>query len=116
MVVQERESEALDVWLGEQTSITSCALVRTEVVRAARPSGNDAVTRAHRLLETITLIDLDDELLDSAGELEAPLRSLDAIHIAAALELGEALDAVVTYDRQMGRAAEAFGLRVVAPA
>ena len=59
---------------------------------------------------------LDDELLDLAGELVEPLRSLDAIHVAAALELGEELEAFVTYDRQMTRAAESLGLSVVSPA
>lgn len=44
-----------------------------------------------------------------------PLRSLDAIHLAAALELGEALEAVVTYDGQIARAAEELGLPVVSP-
>lgn len=54
-------------------------------------------------------------MLDLAGELEGPLRSLDAIRLAAALELGDKLDAVVTYDRQLAWAAKALGLPV-APA
>jgi len=44
------------------------------------------------------------------------LRSLDAIHLAAALELGDELEAVVTYDSRMSSAAEAQGLDVAAPA
>lgn len=58
---------------------------------------------------------LSDELLDLAGELDPPLRSLDAIHLAAALELGDELEAVVTYDAHMSQAAEALGLPVAAP-
>jgi predicted nucleic acid-binding protein len=67
------------------------------------------------LLGEIDLIHLDDGLLDLAGELQPALRSLDAIHLAAALELGDELDAVVTYDARMARGAEALGLRVAAP-
>lgn len=117
LIVREPESEVLERWLGEgRQEIVSCALVRTEVVRAAAPWGPEAILRARRLLDRLDLIVLDDELLDLAGELVEPLRSLDAIHVAAALELGEELEAFVTYDRQMTRAAEALGLTVVAPA
>lgn len=43
------------------------------------------------------------------------LRSLDAIHVATALELGEDLTAVVSYDQRMIDAATAAGLEVVSP-
>lgn len=115
LVVAEPESKPLDEWLGTRSAVVSCALARTEVVRAVAPSGRDAVDRARRLLDRVELIQLDDELLDLAGELDGPLRSLDAIHLAAALELGDELKGVVTYDRQMARAAEELGLLVVAP-
>lgn len=93
----------------------SCALARTEVVRAVSPHGREAVVRARRALDRVDLIQLDDELLGLAGELEGPMRSFDAIHVAAALELGETLEAVVTYDAQMAGAAESLGLPVLAP-
>ena len=70
---------------------------------------------ARTVLDEIDLIQLDDELLDLAADLEGPLRSLDAIHLAAALELGDELEVVVTYDARMTRAAEALGLPVAAP-
>jgi hypothetical protein len=38
------------------------------------------------------------------------------VHLAAALELGEELDSLVTYDVQMSRAAESLGVAAVAPA
>jgi len=44
------------------------------------------------------------------------LRSLDAIHLAAARALGDALAELITYDRRMAEAAEGIGLRVIAPA
>jgi len=117
LIVREPESEALERWLRQSGGdVVSCALVRTEVVRAASPRGAEAVLRARRLLDRLDLIILDDELLDLAGELVGPLRSLDAVHVAAALELGDELEAFVTFDRQMTRAAESLGLPVVAPA
>ena len=46
-----------------------------------------ASPHGRKLLDEIDLVQLDDELLDLAGELSGPMRSLDAIHLAAALEL-----------------------------
>jgi predicted nucleic acid-binding protein len=43
------------------------------------------------------------------------LRSLDALHLATALEVGDELDGLVTYDARMSVAAEALGLAVLAP-
>jgi predicted nucleic acid-binding protein len=44
------------------------------------------------------------------------LRSLDAIHLAAAQLTAPALHAVVTYDQHMAEAAAALGFAVTAPA
>jgi predicted nucleic acid-binding protein len=72
---------------------------------------------ARRQLSRFHQLDLDRELLDRAAALPAdtPLRSLDAIHLAAAQTL-PALRAVVTYDLRMQAAARSFGLPVEAPA
>jgi hypothetical protein len=43
------------------------------------------------------------------------LRSLDAIHLAAALDLGDDLDGLVTYDERLGEAARLNGITVLAP-
>jgi predicted nucleic acid-binding protein len=60
---------------------------------------------------------IDREVLERAGGLRpANLRSLDAIHLVAALSLGDELDDVVTYDSRMFAAATAQGLNAVSPA
>ena len=65
----------------------------------------------------LSLIALDDALLDRASDLgPSDLRSLDAIHLAAALSLGDDLGAVVTYDDRMAAAATGLGLVVAQPA
>ena len=48
------------------------------------------------------------------GDERQILRSLDALHLAAAIRLG--VDAVVTYDTRMTQAARDLGLVVLAPA
>ncbi len=90
-----------------------CALVRVEVVRAVRRYGADAVADARRLLAPIEMINVDEPLLRAAADIEEPsLGSLDAIHVAAALDLAE----LITYDRRMAEAASNVGLTVSAPA
>lgn len=118
LVVQERESAALNGYLTEAANDTvfSAALARTELLRAASPHGQTAIQQARALLETIDTIALTHALLDAAGTLGPPqLRSLDAIHLAAAQRAGEDLRAILTYDRRMAAAASAIGLPVQAP-
>jgi predicted nucleic acid-binding protein len=116
LVVAERESAALRRYLRAEPRRASCALARVEVVRAVRPHGAAAMTRARRVLRRLDLIQLDDELLDNAAALDGGvLRSLDAIHLAAAQTLVDELTAVITYDERMMAAAGAIGLTVEAP-
>ena len=116
LVVAEPESDALRRQLRRERARVSCALSRVEVVRAVRPHGAAAVSRARRLLRRIDLVQLDDELLDDAGRLDGGvLRSLDAIHLAAAHTLGDELTVVITYDERMMAAARLTGLIVSAP-
>jgi predicted nucleic acid-binding protein len=116
LVVAEPETPALRSYLRRRVLRASCALARVEVVRALRPQGPSAVARSLRLLERVNLIALDDILLETAAGLDAvSLRSLDAIHLAAAQTLGEDLEGIVTYDARMAEAARELRMSVVAP-
>jgi uncharacterized protein len=116
-VVEEPESRALMGWLAGKERLTACDLVRVEVVRAVRAADPAAVPRARRVVATLALIRLDDDLYESAADLEPPLlRSLDSIHLAAAVSVGRDLAAVVTYDGRLADGARALGLPVEAPA
>ncbi len=83
-------------------------------VRALRRSGNDyLVGEARRLLGAIRLVRLDEPLLDRAGDLGPPeLRSLIAVHLAAALSIGADLGVLFTYDDRLRHAALGQGLEV----
>ena len=115
LVVVEPESSALRRYLADEPERASCALARVEVIRAVRGHGPSTVSRAQRLLQRLNLVEVDDELLEAAAALDPRiLRSLDAIHVAAAQLLGEELTAVVTYDRGMAEAAALLDLTVAA--
>jgi uncharacterized protein len=116
LVVAEPESDALHSALAAWERHAASAIVRTEVVRAAARVDSTVVNRARRVVDALTLIRVDEDILDRAARLPpATLRTLDAIHLASALALGEALGSVVTYDVRLGEAAREAGLDVVAP-
>ena len=116
LVIAEAESSALRRYLADEPERASCAPARVEVLRAVRDHGSAALTRARRLLQRLNLVQIDEELLDAAATLDPRvLRSLDAIHLAAAQLFGGELTAIVTYDRRMATAAGLVDLAVAAP-
>ena len=117
VIVDEAESAALRAFLAASGARrVSSALLRTEALRAVRHLGSDALGTAREGLRRVDLIGIDDRVLDSAGILEPRvLRTLDAIHLATALAVGDDLDAVVTYDEHMVAAARLVGLTTATP-
>lgn len=117
LVVGEPEAQALRRRLRRRRVLVSSALARTEVLRAVLLLGPAYVERAHEALRTVSLLRLDDRLLDNAGSLApAHVRSLDAIHLATAGRLREDLRVVMTYDTRMADAALELGMAVESPA
>ncbi len=118
LVVAERESTALRGYLRAIAADTlfTAALARTELVRAVAGAGVRAVAQARRILDDLDTINLTRGLLDAATELRpARLRTLDAIHLAAAQRAGTELRVLVTYDNRMATAAADLGFVVEAP-
>lgn len=117
VVVAEPETSGLRNFLSRQRARrVSSALLRAEALRAVRHLGPDALSRIRDALRRVDLIGIDDRLLDAAGILEpAVVRTLDAIHLATALAVGDDLEAVVTYDERMSEGARILGLPTAAP-
>ena len=118
LVVAEQETPALRAWLGvADRDPVSCDLARTELMRAVRRAASDRVVQARAVLDALTLLEVTTAVFEEAGRLNpAGVRSLDAIHLAAALSLGDDLEGLVTYDERLADAARANGVAVVAPA
>ncbi len=116
--VQEGDSAAIAVWredLGSDDVLMTCELAVAEVLRAVRRvDGEVEVALAH--LDALEQLVMDRDLLLAAGQL-GPLgiRTLDAIHLAAALAAGDDLSGVVTYDDRMADTARDLGLETLAP-
>ena len=117
LVVAEAQSTELRRYLATHVARrVSSSLLRAEALRAVRHLGPDALAIAREGVRRVDLIAIDDRILDAAGILEPRLlRTLDAIHLATALTLGDDLDTIVTYDDRMIEGAALLGLSAVAP-
>jgi predicted nucleic acid-binding protein len=115
LVRSEPESEALRRELSG-SELVSSALLSLEGRRAASRYGQVAVRRARVALTAITLIPIDEPILDAAAGLDPPeLRSLDALHLATVQSMDDELDSFYCYDERMTHAAFALGIDVSQP-
>lgn len=117
LVVAEQGSTALARWVRSlDTDLVGSDLLRTELMRAVRRAEPNAVTQARELLDSLILLTLPTSVFERAAFLEPSMtRSLDALHLAVAMELGDELDGIVTYDERLADAAHALGITTVAP-
>jgi uncharacterized protein len=121
LVRRERDSAALRRWVLAREeagdAIVSSDIVRTEAIRVARRVDEDALPSiVVRLVDRIAMIRIDASVFQEAGYLGSPsLRSLDALHIAAAQDLGSDLAGLVAYDERLAVAARAVGLPTASP-
>lgn len=114
LLVEQPESTAVLDWLDQASAeLVSSDLLETELRRIAVREGLDQAD-VTRLLDGVALAALDRAVYRSAGFLPGVhLRTLDALHLEAALRLDAA--AILTYDRRLSDAARSVGLAVIAP-
>jgi predicted nucleic acid-binding protein len=117
LVVPEPESRALREALRSWPERISSVVAEIEVERVGRHLGGGAIRRARSVLARVALVELDEEVRRRAAGLgPAELGTVDAIHLATALTLGDDLGALCAYDTRLVDAAAATGVEVVAPA
>jgi uncharacterized protein len=117
----EPESDALREHVAQYDAHLTSRIAAVEVARALARRGPESVAVGSQplseLLRSLQLVELDETVGLRAAALEPPtLRSLDAIHLASALVIGEELTAMITYDTRLASAARAVGVTVLAPA
>ena len=115
LLVDELESADLAEHIDAgQQELVSAILLETELRRAVHRHELLTQETVSEFLATLTIYDMPPSLYSEAGLIGGPdLRSLDALHVCAALRCGAT--AIVTYDKRMGRAAAAVGLPVISP-
>lgn len=116
LVKPESGSEALATYLHDETDLVSSALLAVEARRGVLRNAPERLPRLDLLLDRVDTVEISAPVLESASRLPDPLlRTLDAIHLATALLLGDELDALLTYDVRLAEAARALGLATAAP-
>lgn len=132
LIRADEKSPALGAFIAARpdTRWFASELARAELARAVRRVNHDDQGRlldgerlraelghAERLWERLDLMAVSTRVLTDAAAIEQPfLRTLDAIHLAAAASLRKSLSAFVTYDNKLAAAAQAAGLPVRSPA
>lgn len=116
LVLDEPGAVEMRRWYVESERVVTS---RVGIIETRRACSRQAVDAGHLevILKSVEIAELTVRIGDAAAVLGTPaLRTLDAIHVATALQLVPDLDAFVTYDDRLAGAARALGLPVVRPA
>lgn len=101
-------------WVDEpDTDLVSSRLLRTELVRVLRRDRRP-LSDAEALLSRVGLFDITRETHAGAEAVGRHVRTLDALHLATALLIGDSVT-VATHDGTMKAVAEHLGLDTVDP-
>ena len=131
LIRSEPETQALTGYIADRpgTRWFTAEIARTELSRTIRRVNHDdqgtvldaerlraELDQAGKLCAGLDLMPVSSRLLADAAALPQPMmRTLDAIHIAAATALQRSLTAFVTYDKRLAAAAKELRLPVIAP-
>lgn len=123
VVVEDGSDLAAELWGGAYPAASSiladpegrAALAAARRLdRLGKKAHQEALRAFEQLFGELAAIGVDEALAARAGEHaeDLALRGYDAIHLATALELGGEEVVLVTWDRDLARAAERVGLGV----
>ena len=120
LVIPEAESVALRTWC-DRSRVTGgrfvvSDLVRAELLRTVGRHDRGLLPFAMRTAARFDRLGVTREVFECSAAIEpSALRTLDALHLAAALSLGTALAGIVTYDARLAAAADLQGVARIAP-
>lgn len=108
------ERRRVQAWMEtHRARLVSSRLLRTDVIRVLRRDARPLADAAP-LLDRVRLLDITRETHSVAESIERHLTTLDALHLATALLVGEPVT-VATHDATMKVVAEHLGLLVTDP-
>ena len=115
LITFEEESSAMRQWFSSHDSVWSSQLLHTEAMRVSLRLGID-VPRVEDALDTISLVLPRVTTFYAAGRRTPDsLQSLDALHLATAIEIGGDLRGMVVYDERLIEAARQLAIDTVTP-
>lgn len=109
VLIDEPESAAVRRLFAQDLELVSSSLLAVELHSVAdrRDMNTEDV---EELLDRVALLSLSDDLLNDAIALHSGLRALDALHLATAIHIKDALSGILTFDRELAAAAVRNGL------
>jgi predicted nucleic acid-binding protein len=116
VLLDEPDKSAIKDALDSFDQVTASRLLRIELRRVGLKRG--LLDRAEALLADIALIPLEDQILTATETLTpASVGTLDAIHLATAVQLTKAgkLNALMTYNKGLAAGAREHGITVLSP-
>jgi len=113
-ILDVAERTRLQAWMRlPESTFVSSRLLRTEVIRTLRRDGRD-LSEGAPLLDRVGLLDITRETQSIAESIQDHIKTLDAVHLATALLLGDPV-IVASHDATMKSVAASLGLRVEDP-
>lgn len=117
ILLDEPGATAVEDSLSAYERLVASRLLQVELRRVGLR--RNLVDGVGELLAEIALIPCEETILTAAETvLPSTIATLDAVHLATAVRLSEAghLDALMTYDKQLGAGAKEHGIPVLSPA
>jgi predicted nucleic acid-binding protein len=95
----------------------SSELARLEVKRAVYRINPKDIALANEELSRVNFVSISNQVLTVAESFtgSVTLATLDAIHVATAISLGNQIEGIITYDKQMVTNAGLMGIKVLSP-
>jgi hypothetical protein len=108
-LIDEEDTERVRALFAHDEEMISSRLLALEL-HAVVDHRSIASEAARELIDSVALVTLDDDTLDRAIQLHSGLRSFDALHLAAAQQLGDLVTSMLTFDRELADAAVRVGI------
>lgn len=95
----------------------SSELARLEVKRAVYRINPKDIALANEELSRVNFVSISNQVLTVAESFtgSVTLATLDAIHVATAISLGNQIEGIITYDKQIVTNAGLMGIKVLSP-
>lgn len=117
LIVNEQHSKSLSSWVDScKQDLFISELARTEVSRAIARVDPNLIKQFNAILTRFGVIRVSTQVLTIAAVLTpTTLRTLDTIHLASCVILGDDLTGFVTYDNAQANAAIQNKIEVITP-
>ena len=114
LLVQEPHSDDVRAAVAD-AELWSSTLLGVEAHRAALRFGISAHEVDNALAAVTLVVPSETTFMTARSVGTAELRTLDALHLAAALEFGDDLGSLLTFDRRLAAAGDSANLAVMSP-